>query len=201
MNKLKDYLQSIFGKSERNKPKVPFLHETFVPQEIIDFEEYNRWKNSFRANLLRKRLANAYFDFEKRNESVDLSFEFWKKPSSKGFTIFSRDDLVIEKSEFLFFQFDLFQRFYHENYRLNLADIQSQQKAEWIESVRRIYLKPSMFLRSGTKAHQLYGNLHLEYIERNDRPFMFRLLANSYRDQNFYQEKDFKELMTLITKE
>lgn len=197
MNKLLNRLISLFRKSELKSPHIPFLHET-IDIDSIDHHSYSEWIASNNSIILRKRLKSAFLNFKIHRKSFDPCFEFWHKPTSKGFILFNHPDFALSKLDFIFFQYDIFCRLKNVNYNLNLADVQSRVKANWIEMIRRFYLKPANRNREGNKSEQLYGNIHLEYFERNDSPYMFRLLANTYMDQNFHKKKDFNELLEII---
>ena len=200
MNKLINTLFGLFKKSELNNPQTPFLHETFDINSI-DHHLYLEWAASNDTTVLKKRLEVAFLNFINHQKSLDPCIEFWYKPASKGFILFNHPDFELSKLDFIFFQYDIFCRLKNINYNLNLADVQSRVKANWIEMIRRFYLKPSNKYRDGNKFHQLYGNIHLEYFERNDNPYMFKLLANTYMDHNFHQKKDFNELIEIIVTE
>ena len=51
------------------------------------------------------------------------------------------------------------------------------------------------------QAEQLFGNVSIEFIMRDNHPYMLRLIANSYQDQNFAPPKSFGELIQLIIDE
>jgi hypothetical protein len=198
MNKLTFYIRELFKKSESSKPETPFLHE-ILDLSKFDQGSFDSWSEDESAIILKNKLKSAFLFYEIHKKSQDSGIEFWLQPLSKGFILFSNPDNTSIRSNFINFQYSIYLLLKNKGYFLNLADVQSRKKGDWIEMVRRFYMKPSLRFRSGRKARQLFGNIHLEYVERDGKPYMFRLLANSYQDQNFHQEEDFKDLVLLIT--
>ena len=97
-----------------------------------------------------------------------------------------------------FFQHHISEILKEHKYILNLADVRSRLKGTGIEKVFKYYLKPGAKLRQGPKAQQLYGNVSIEFILRDEKQYMLRCMANYYQDQNFHPPLPFNELIQLI---
>ncbi len=192
------YIQQLFRNQERVKAEPPFLHEN-INLDSFPYSDYHIWLKGNIHQLLKSRLQQAYFSFITSGDPLDAAFEFYDTPQSNGFAIFQRKNYTLSDWDFRFFQHYIADVLQKENYVINLTDVRSQSKSSWIEKVFRYYLKPSYRLRSLTPSEQLYGNISIEYIKRNDHPYMFRLLANVYQDQNFGEVQSFGDLMKKIS--
>lgn len=197
MNKLWKFLQERINKAEKAKKEIPFLHEA------INFKEYPHsgfleWKNDRHHQLMKQRLQQAYFNYATGGDAMDAAFEFLHSPISNGFVLFHRQTYRLDTWDYRFFQHDISLKLKELNYIINLADVKSGAKANGVETIYRYYLKPSSRLRQAPKAQQLYGNISIEVILRDDVPYMVRCIANSYQDQNFHPPKPFGELISLI---
>ncbi len=197
MDKIWKYLKTKFQTAERSSAGIPFVHE------LVDFDhfptsDYLEWKNGSNHQLMKQRLQQAYFNFTTTGEPMDAAFEFYQTPMSEGFIIFQRKNYRLHQWDYKFFQFYISDILKENNYILNLADERSHAKAKWIEKITRYYHKPSSRLRTAPQAEQLFGNVSIEFIMRDDHPYMLRLIANSYQDQNFAPPQPFSDLIQLI---
>ena len=199
MKKLWKILQSRISKVENSKSEIPFIHES-IDFDSFPKEEFQGWINGSHHSLIKQRLRQAYFNHSTGGHTLDSAFEIFDTPMSKGFAQFHKPTYTLSIQDYRFWQHNISEILREEKYILNLADVRSHQKANWIELIYRYYLKPSAKLRQAPKAEQLYGNISIELILRDDKPYMFRLLANSYSDQNFHKPIEFYELINKIVK-
>ena len=192
------YIQQLFRNQEKVKAELPFLHES-IDLDSFPHSDYNDWLKGNIHELLKKRLQQAYFSFISGGVPLDAAFEFYDTPQSNGFVIFQQQNDSLSDWDFRFFQHYIADVLQEENYIINLADVRSQKKSSWIEKVFKYYLKPSARMRSQMPSEQLYGNVSIEYIKRDEHPYMFRLLANVYQDQNFGEVHPFGDLIKKIS--
>ncbi|HMQ05690.1 MAG TPA: hypothetical protein PKC30_00245 [Saprospiraceae bacterium] len=191
-------IKRLISREENKSADQPFIHE-MIDLEDFEINEYLEWTGGDHLPLLKKRLQQAYFNYITGGDVTDHSFAFFDTPQSKGFAIFPHYESSWKDSDYRFFKHYISSRLSNENYIINLADVRSRQKSVWIESIFRYYMKPSPKMRAQSPVNQLYGNVNMEYIKRDDQPYMFRLLANAYQDNHFKPVKPFGELMKLIT--
>lgn len=197
MDKLWSYLKAKFQLAEKSPTGLPFVHE------VVDFEnfphnEYLEWKNGRTHQLMKQRLQQAFFNYTTSGGPMDAAFEFYHTPMSKGFVLFQRKNYRLNQWDYKFFQYYISNLLKENNYILNLADHRSHSKGSWIEKITRFYHKPAAKMRRAPLAAQLFGNVSIEFIMRDDHPYMLRLIANSYQDQNFAPPQPFSELIKLI---
>ncbi len=62
----------------------------------------------------------------------------------------------------------------------------------------RYYLKPSIKLQMQNPAEQLYGNVTLELISKNNNPLRIKCQTTYYSDRNFKEVRPFKQWMAII---
>jgi len=197
MSKLWNFLKTRIAKAERHTTAVPFIHEA-IDFDSFPLSEYLEWKDEATHSLMKQRLRQAFFNFRSSDDPMDNAFEFYDSPMSKGFILFHRPTYKLSTWDYRFMQHNIAELLKEKNYILNLADVRSRSKGNGIEKIFKYYLKPSARLRKAPKAQQIYGNISIEVILRDENPYMFRCLANSYSDQNFHPPEPFSELMEKI---
>ena len=145
-------------------------------------------------------IESAYRNYLIRETNDDSPVDIMLGTSSNGWVVHCKDyDLTgVEYKHLLYL---MQKRLTGHGYTLNLADIRSRDRTTYIENIYRHYLKPSLkhMTGSGSKANQLYGNITLELVSRDGNPYVLKLLANSYSDQNYQQAGEFSELIQIIT--
>jgi len=74
-------------------------------------------------------------------------------------------------------------------------------KGESVETQQRHYLKPPMNFVPNKKLSQLFGNISIDYLLKEDKPYIFKFSATTYQDHMFQDAKAFEVLMKMLTKE
>lgn len=197
MSKLWNFIKSRIKNTERQASLVPFIHET-IDFDSFPVSDYLEWKGESTHALMKQRLRQAFFNYRSSDDPMDDAFEFYNSPMSKGFILFHRPTYKLNTWDYRFMQHHISDLLKEEKYVLNLADVRSRSKGNGVEKIFKYYLKPSVRLRQAPKAQQIYGNVSIEVILRDDFPYMFRFLANSYSDQNFFPPQPFSELIEKI---
>ena len=200
MNKLWKLLQSRIRRAEnKDSSKIPFLHEA-IDLDAFPIQSYEEWKGNANHTLIQQRLRQAFFNYQVSERSEDKAFEFFTSSSSNGFAIFQQESYTLTVWDYRFLQLDIASKLRELGYVLKLSDVRSKSKLNGVEQIFRYYLKPSVKLKEGKRAVQLFGNVSLEVILRDDKPYMFKCLANSYNDQHFHPARPFDELVNLLVK-
>lgn len=201
MSRLWDFLRGRIRSAENQKSTLPFLHET-VDLKAYPAKEFLEWHNGPQHEALKTLLKNGYRDFLIRSVNDETATDFLQSPSSNGWVL-QCQQLSFGVADYRHLMYLIQKRLKEKRYIMNVADIQSRQKANWIEQVYRHYLKPSARMQmsdnaAGQKAQQLFGNITMELISRDDKPYVLKLLAHNYSDQHYAEVDDFSELMELI---
>jgi len=190
-------IKNIFQAAEESSSINPTIHELIkrTPEEI---KNYELWKNTLASRRLTDWLQNEYITFLTSPNNVDKSIDFLNTPSSKGFVIhFSRTQYRLDEITF-FFDF-LKEKVNELSYRTYVSDTRTYPKNDFVETIQRHYLKPSLYLKAkGQKTQQAFGNINIELLLKNDKVVNLKFSATSYSDHMFEDADDFDELMKAI---
>ena len=190
------YFRSLFQQSKSSSPSKPLIHELIVRSED-EKQDYERWKETLVFRRLRDWLQEQYVIFLHQPDQLPETVEFLQTPSSKGFAVFFHKTRYSVREITHFFDF-LKERVLEQEYRVQVSDIRSYERPNWVETVQRHYLKPRPQMDEAGKLRQRFGNITIEYILRNDHPYQLRLRATAYKDHLFQEAEDFKYLFTAL---
>ncbi len=194
MTAIWDYFKTLFREAEQSSPTVPFVHE-LIEREETDKADYAHWKNTRVRTMLSDWLSSQYALHQALPKEVEDTLGFLNTPSSNGFVIhfyktnYSRRDLIWLAEYFK-------ERVLTLDYRLQMSDVRTFSRNDKVEVIERHYLKP----RPGAseKAVQRYGNITIEAILQNDRPYRLRFQASTYQDSRFKTAENFSDLMEAL---
>jgi len=197
MSKLWDILTGRMKQQDATVPARPFIHEA-IDVKNYPLSELDYWRSNTSMPSDTSEIIHTAYQYhtttgaDKNNQVSILS-----SPSSNGWVMFCQQQ-DFNKKDYLHYIHMLYLRLKDIGYILNLADEQSKQKPNWLEHNYRYYMKPSLRLMNITKnkkANQLYGNISMELISRNGKPYVLKFLANTYSDQHYAKPGDFGELL------
>ncbi len=83
-------------------------------------------------------------------------------------------------------------------YKSYVSDRIIYESAKYIETVQKHYLKPDYTLNTGTKAHQLYGNILIEHVLVDEQPNCIKILATRYSDSKYHDPLPFEQFLERI---
>ena len=189
-----DKLKSLFNKSQKIAPSRPTIHEEWKLEEFLaelEKEELNKIQ-SFCGQILDQ------FKFWKLGLSVDDQFYFMNndKISAIAFDCKPNDFDHLQSMKFISV---VGHKIKEQNYIIKLVDVMTRSRDENIETIYKIYLKPSHRLQVEDKAKQLYGNLQIEYLLINNKPMRISIKASKYSDQNYADPLPFEQLLELLS--
>lgn len=179
-----------FGK--KNAP-VTLLNET-IDDSLVSQEDIQNTMEAFGFQLFAD-IHSDYVKFLGTSEQTD--FHFIKQNGINGFAIdcFSYNLTV---DEWRSLQLYCLQKIKSLHYIMHVNKVSSKSKQQHLVSTYKYYLKPSLKLMTEIPSEQLYGNISLEIILQNSKPFRFLLHANYYSDRNYKKEKDFIQLLKFL---
>lgn len=190
-------IKNVFSAAEESSSINPTVHEVIERSEE-QLADYEHWKNSLAARRLIDWLKNEYFTYLTSPKNIDRSIDFLNSTSKKGFVIhFSRMQYRLEEITFLFDY--LKEKVKELPYRTYVSDTRIYPKNDFVETIHRHYLKPSLKLKvAGQKAGQAFGNITIEMLLKNDQIVDLKFSATTYRDHQFEEAGDFNDLMKEI---
>ena len=190
------YFRSLFQQTKTSSPSRPLIHELIVRSEE-EKQDYERWKETLVFRRLRDWLQEQYVIFLHQPDQLPETVEFLHTPSSKGFAVFFHKTRYSAREITHFFDF-LKERVLEQEYRVQVSDVRSYERPNWVETVQRHYLKPRPQMDEAGKLRQRFGNITIEYILHNDQPYQLRFRATAYKDHLFQEAEDFKYLFTAL---
>jgi len=140
-------------------------------------------------------IRSNYIDFLETAEQTD--FHFIKQNGINGFAVdcFAYD-LSVE--EWRHIQVFCLQMIKNLQYVMHVNKVYSKSNQKQLVTTYKYYLKPSLKLMMDIPSEQLFGNISLELILQNSKPFRFLLHANYYSDRNYKKEKSFIQLLDFL---
>jgi len=191
-------IKSLFQESEQSSPSKPIVHE-IIERSEADKIAFEKWKVTLSAKRMVDWLQNQYAAYLSPNTKTDDAVAFLNTPSAKGFVVHFHQTQYRESE--IIHLFDLLQeKVLKMNYNNYVSDVRTFNRPQWIESIQRHYLKPSLnFKKTETeKFNQGYGNIKIELEFRNDKVHNLRFSATTYQDHNFNKADEFKDLMGIV---
>ena len=191
-------IKSLFQESEQSSSSQPVIHEIIKRSETekIAFE---KWKLTLSAKRMVDWLYNQYLAYLSPNTKTDEAIAFLNTPSAKGFVVHFHQTQY-RKAEIIHL-FDLLQeKVLMMDYHSYVSDVRIFNRAQWVESIQRHYMKPSLNFKKteNEKFNQGYGNIKIELEFRADKVYNLRFSATTYQDHNFNKADEFKELMGIV---
>jgi hypothetical protein len=190
-------IKNVFSAAEESSSINPTIHEV-IERSKEQLADYEHWKNSLAARRLIDWLKNEYFTYLTSPKNIDRSIDFLNSTSKKGFVIhFSNMQYRMEEITFLFDY--LKEKVKELPYRTYVSDTRIYPKNDFVETIHRHYLKPSLKLKvAGQKAGQAFGNITIEMLLKNDQIVDLKFSATTYRDHQFEEAGDFSDLMKSV---
>ncbi len=198
---MKDFwknIKQLFQSSEKSSPMQPAIHE-MIERSAVEKEDYLQWKRTLSRRRLLDWLNNQHVEYIINPQHTDDAIDFLNTPSSKGFVMHFHETRYNKREIIHFFDF-LKERVLSINYRSYMSDLRTYNRPDWVETIQRHYLKPSIFLRKTNqkKSEQLFGNITIQLLLRNDQVRNLKFNATTYQDHQFEKADDFRELIQLL---
>ncbi len=190
------YLQSFFQQAERSSPTQPYIHE-LIERSNAEKQALQQWQHTLVCRQLCQWVGQQYALYDALPNEVDDSLDFLHTPSSKGFVVHWHKTNYTRQEAICFFDL-LKERVLSHQYRVQVSDRRIYTRPQWVETIERHYLKPKPEFGEPGKIRQRFGNILIQLILRNDRPWQLQFQANTYRDQLFLEAESFQELMEQI---
>ncbi len=157
-------------------------------------EAYQSWKNSDSCYLLLQKIAKAYY-YQKTNISSDIKVHLFTSPGANGFAINYEPIFGSKTFDYLLDYFK--DQTLEQKYKIQMAERKIMVKGDWIETKDKYYLKPSIKIQmlDDQLVNQLYGNVAIELIKKDQTPLYLKLLVTHYKDHQFSEVLDYDDLI------
>lgn len=193
MAKLWDYIKQLFQEAEQSSPSKPVVHK-MIERTEEEKQDYLQWREGLVRRRLVDWLRDQYAIFQVLPDDIDEALDFLNTPSSKGFVIHFYKTNYSKREVFHLFDY-LKEKVLDLNYRTQISDSRTYNKPNWVETTERHYLKPRPNFEAGKKLKQAFGNVMIEVELRDEKVRNLRFRATVYKDHQFEDAEDFKDLM------
>jgi hypothetical protein len=188
-----DRIKKLFAQAANEQQ--PATHEIFT-RTAAEVEVYQQWKRS-------KRLPRILESFQARLEGrmsseAELMLHFIDTPKSRGFVLLHEDGIITGNE--MRHLMDYFQeQLLTIGYVSYMSDVRNQLHNNDVITTERHYLKPKFNFDEGTGTNsQRFGNIAIEYIQKNNEPVELKLISNIYSDRKYADARPFEELMEIL---
>lgn len=189
-------LKQWFAEEAESSPSKPFVREWLERTEKEEKDLFS-WQLGMAALEINGLVFSQFKSFlESKKNGHNVVF-FLKNRSSGGFMFyFSQTEYSLRDAR-RFMDF-LNKKVKENSYKTQVADYRLYTKNDLPERLERFYLKPKLLPPIDGKAQQLFGNILIELIIREEQPKQLKFMATTYTDHKFTEGKPFEELMELI---
>ncbi len=188
-----DFFKNLFQEAEESSLYKPLIHESIVRDEQ-EKQAYAEWKKSLEHRRSIDWLNHQFVTWQSLPNELDDAILFLNTPSSKGFAIhFKESDIDYRHATYLF-DF-LKEKVLSLNYRTQVSDTRTWSDKKAVQTLDRHYLKPRTSKTADGKIRQLFGNITIELLHRDNTPFNLKFRATAYHDRLYQPADDFEFLM------
>lgn len=196
MDKFWSYFKSLFQQAEDSSPSQPLVHE-MITRNDEELQDYAFWKDTLVLRRLLDWLSDQYAIYRVDRNGIDEAIDFLDTPSSKGFVVHFHQTRYSQRDVTHFFDY-LKEKVLSLSYRTQISDLRTYNRDGWVETIQRHYLKPGLTIRqpeADGKFTQKFGNVMIELELRDETVYNLRFRATIYKDSQFKEAAEFKELM------
>ena len=186
------FQKSFSGGRRKAPPSKPLIHEAIKRNEK-ELEKYANWKASLEHRRTVDWLNDQYAIWQVLPDDIDDSILFLNTPSSKGFAVhFDNGKITPDQSSHLL---DFIkERVLMLNYRPQVSDTRTWSEKKVVKTVDRYYLKPRTSKTPDGKIKQIFGNITLELLHKDNKPFNLKFRATAYNDRLYHPPPGFSGL-------
>lgn len=191
-----DFFKNLFQEAEQSSPSKPLVHEV-IKRDDREMEAFEVWKDSLDCRRIIDWLNDQYAIWQVLPNDIDDAILFLNTPSSKGFAIhFAQSAIDTNHTNYLLDY--LKEKVLQLNYRPQVADSRTWSDKQAVKTMDRYYLKPRTSKTAEGKINQIFGNITIELLQKDNKPFNLKFQATSYNDRLYEPASDFSHLMNGI---
>jgi hypothetical protein len=179
----------------RNKENNPIFLKEQLNDKSMNTEDSLKSMQNWGFQMIDD-VAISYIDFLSSNKGTQ-KFNFIKQNGINGFAL-ELSKFSYNSSDWRNFQFYCKEKLLEAKYIAHVKEVSSKSDVGNLYITYKYYLKPSIRLMTEIPSVQLFGNISLDLIIKNEQPFRFLLKANYYSDRNYQKEQAFQEIFSLL---
>ena len=188
-------LKELMLQTDTSTRSRPAIHTT-LERPNNSLASFKKWKDNTSYYSTMDWILSNYQSYLAGGK-VDRSIAFLNTPSKKGFVLYLADNNIETQHPEHLMDY-LKERIINLGYNLYTSDLKSYSAQDGIETQQRHYLKPPLEFVPNKKLSQLFGNISIDLILKNDNPYLFKFSATTYQDHMFADAKKFDQLMKTI---
>ena len=188
-----DFFKNYFQEAEKSSSSNPLIHES-IERDEKELQAYRAWKESLEHRRCIDWLNGQYAIWQILPNEVNDAILFLDTPSSKGFAVHFKESTIKQEHTSHLFDY-LKEKVLMLNYRTQVSDTRTWSGKKAVETVDRYYLKPRTSKTEEGKINQLFGNITIELLHRDNVPFNLKFRATAYNDRLYQPADDFQILM------
>ncbi|MBC6410174.1 MAG: hypothetical protein GDA51_03840 [Ekhidna sp.] len=185
-----NYFDSIYSRLFGGKSNPPGINVDGLIRRSENFlGRFERWKTSERCQDFLSEIWESYF-WRRRGIDKNPALVLFELSNSNGFAINYSPEFDQHSFHFLLDHFaDQVKKL---GYRLVTSRSSLRDKGDYVEKKEMHYLKPKRDFSE--PIDQKFGNVQIEYIEKNNEPSRIKLIASSYPDRKYKEAMSFESL-------
>lgn len=187
---MNNFFDKIIGKlfQAQNGPLVAGPLKRTAPEQ----QEYLRWASGPAAAETLRKVRQAISGSHSRTFKAHLL----RTPYANGFALYTHTGNAGNELRLLA---DLLKdRVKSLGYVSQLAERQEYDRAQYVETVEKNYLKPPPPTDFTQLFNQLYGNILIQYVLYNQQPAYLKLVASVYSDRLYTTALPYEELEGIL---
>lgn len=191
MSKLWDF---IFKRDKQfaSVDSTPLIHETFSI-DLTD-PDYITWLQGARLTHIRGLLSDSIKSYQSNGYANSPYIEIIKQNTYSGIAI-KKEIPGYSISDYKYLLYNLVELLQTERYIKKLSEVRSVRKRNHLDMHYNTYLKPSIKIQQSFPINQLFGNIRIELLLRDDIFNTFRIKSMVYQDRNYQPAASFLEYM------
>ena len=190
------YFDFIYERLFEGKPRASRVdHDEVIKRSENYLDRLSQWQASEASQDFLNELWESYY-WRKRGIDKDPPVVLFEASNSNGLAINYMQQY--DRHYFRYLLDHLAERVKKLGYRQVTSRNSLRDKGDYVEKTEMYYLKPTHDF--SPPIDQKFGNVQVEYIERDNEPLRVKLMANSYPDRKYQEVLPFETLAEHVFK-
>ena len=184
--------KKLFSKpsSSKSEYNIPTRHE------VYEWQEYLRLIDLTKYEEILGQIYEVYADWKTSKMNTNPKFMLFDNNKSRGFALIKPSNLTIDEAKGLVS--NLAGKMKSYRYIVKVSELKEISEENFTSTQYHIYLKPSVFNKTGPKANQIFGNLSISIHLKENTLEQVKFIAHTYQDQHFQSPEDMDSMMAAI---
>ena len=186
-------LQQLFPANEiEENPLKEVLVREMIKRNQVFLDEYELWKE---AKLNEEMIAQIQAARTARDENPTASINYYRHAENMSNGFYVQASAEWNTTDYSFLVQWFIDKIITLDYYVNNATREAVVENGELTTVEMFYLKPKLKYRMEMPYNQLFGNIIIEHIIKDEQSSLVKLMANVYSDRNFKDPYNFEDLL------